>query len=1276
MKIKKNTQGTKSLQRSRNLFPVVGVGASAGGLDAYRRLLKSIPPNSGIAFVLVQHLSPKHESVLPELLQKSTTIPVLEISDDISVEPDHIYIIPSNKMLIANDGVLQLSPRPSAGKIHRNLPIDLFFKSLAEVHQSHSIGVVLSGTASDGTLGLKAIRDKGGLTFVQDEESAAYHEMPNNAVRAGVVDFILPPEDIRKKILELTKRTKQGKSKSNGATDNNDPIHQILSILRVRKGTDFTYYKQTTIKRRILRRMALSNSKTLSAYIKILSDSKTEQGILFQDLLIPVTSFFRDPKMFDDIIKTVLPLLAKSKQNGEPLRIWVAGCSTGEEAYSLAICCRELVKKIPGRVQILASDLSEIAIAKARKGVYGKNALKEMSESRLKEFFTKTDTGYSVNKELREMCVFSVHNFLKDPPFGRMDIITCRNVLIYMEPFLQRKALATFHYALNPKGFLMLGKSETSGTVPELFSPITRQSKIFVSKDVPGRFIPDTSTPVEKYTQRTNGANKFETIRTDFQKIANEILLEKYAPPGVIVNEGLDIVHFQGNNSAWLRLSSGRPSHNLTKLSKPGLAFELRNLLHKAKNEGKPVKKTNISMMVGGTQHTVTFEAIPLPNAVEPYYLLLFHGVSHVDINVTRNIKRTNGTTEGVRANRQIKQLEHELAQTLDDMGSITADQESAFEELQSAHEELQSSSEELQSLNEEIETSREEVQSSNEELLAVNQELNALNEQLTEERDYANGIIETVKEPLVVLDRSFLVKTANKSFYETFRLDKKETEGKILYEVGSKKWDIPVLRGLADNGQTKKISIVDLEVVDDFPGLGRRQMLLNAREIVRDGGREKLILLAIEDITTRRRAEEVLRNNEERFRQIFKDLPAAVYTCDAEGRITFYNNAAVRVWGREPKLGKEQWCGSYRMINLDGSRLSKDKCPMAVAIKERRAIVGEEITIERPDGTRSIVELFPQPLFGFSGEITGAINMAIDITAQKEATNKIKDSEEKYRQLAGDLEKTVSQRTQELRQANETLLEKNAELGKLNRELESFAYISGNDLQEPLRKIQIFASRLTQEDQDALSDKGKDTFARIKSSALRMQALIKDLLSYSRSAEKGRKLETMELEQIVRDVVDEFQEVIEEVKAIIDVKVSGQVGVIPLQFHQLLFNLISNSLKFAVPGKAPLIQIKSEFGTGRKLEKSNQGLEPEQLSPDVTYCHISVSDNGIGFEEEYREKIFVVFQRLHRSDVYPGTGIGLAIVKRIVENHRGVIVANSKLNKGATFNIYIPELP
>ncbi|MEO7308747.1 MAG: chemotaxis protein CheB, partial [Ferruginibacter sp.] len=572
--------------KSPNIFPVVGIGASAGGLDAFKKLLKAIPEDSGMAYVLVQHLDPKHESLLPELLQKVTKLPVLEITDDIKVHPDHIYVIPSNKMMVATDGVLLLKPRPVKSNTERNLPIDLFFTSLAEVHQEHAIGVVLSGTASDGTQGLKAIKDHGGITFAQDEASAEYEGMPHSAVQAGVVDFILPPQEIPKKLLEIINKTiLSDEELQNIPKQEEDIFKQILSLLRIRKGVDFTYYKQTTIRRRILRRMVVNKNEETGDYLKFLRGNNLEQDLLYQDMLIPVTSFFRDKKVFDNLCDTVFPAIIKNKIPGEITRVWVAGCSTGQEVFSFAICFKEFLGDNHERIQIFGTDLSEPAITKARSGLYEKSEIDGISPERMKEYFTKSNGGYQVNKSIRDMCVFAHHNFLKDPPFGKMDCISCRNVLIYMEPYLQKKALTTFHYALNPKGFLLLGKSETTGGVPDLFAAVEKADKLYTRKDVPGRFIQVASLRSEQILNRPSDSSKSEPLRTDFQKTADDILLTKYTPAGVVVNETMDIVHFRGNTAKYLEQAPGKPSHNLLMMAKSGLGFELRNILHKAKTD-------------------------------------------------------------------------------------------------------------------------------------------------------------------------------------------------------------------------------------------------------------------------------------------------------------------------------------------------------------------------------------------------------------------------------------------------------------------------------------------------------------------------------------------------------------------------------------------------------------------------------------------------------------------------------------------------------------------
>ena len=856
----------KSLVQSANLFPVVGIGASAGGLDAFKKFLKAIPENSGMAYVLVQHLDPKHESLLPELLQKVTKIPVIEITDDIKVHPNYIYVIPSNKIMVATDGVLLLAPRPEKSKTERHFPIDLFFTSLAEVHQNNAIGVVLSGTASDGTLGLKAIKDHGGITFAQDEASAEFDGMPNSAVQAGVVDFILSPEEIPKKLLEVTSKTSLSDEElQNIPKQEEDVYRQILSLLRIRKGVDFTYYKQTTIRRRILRRMVVNKNEEPENYLKFLRGNSQEQDLLYQDMLIPVTSFFRDKKIFDNLCNEIFPAILRNKIPGEVTRIWVAGCSTGQEAYSFAICFKNFCGDNFERIQIFGTDLSEPAITKARSGIYEKNEVESVSPENLREYFTKNNGGYQVNKSIRDMCVFAHHNFLKDPPFGKMDCISCRNVLIYMEPFLQKKALTTFHYALKPKGYLLLGKSETTGGLPELFAVVEKNEKLYTRKDIPGRFMQVASLRSEQILSRPADLVKNETLRTDFQKTADDILLLRYTPAGVVINEAMDIVHFRGNTANYLEQSPGKPSHNLLMMAKNGLGFELRNILHKTKTDKVTVVKENIPLKVNGTLRQISIEAVPLPNTLEPYYLILFHDNILNESNglATDNKKKVSAKIRKEESDIRIQLLEQELAQAREDMRSITEDQEASNEELQSANEELLSGSEELQSLNEELETSQEELQSTNEELTVLNHELVSLNEQITDARNYAESIVATLYQPLLVLDKNLRVKTANKAFYKTFKISEKETEGILIYDLGNRQWNIPELRTLLEEIMPEKIQVKDYEVAHNFSGIGERVILLSALEITREQKGEKLILLSIEDITERKEAAKKIEESE-----------------------------------------------------------------------------------------------------------------------------------------------------------------------------------------------------------------------------------------------------------------------------------------------------------------------------------------------------------------------------------------------------------------------------
>ncbi len=1102
-------------------FPIVGVGASAGGLDAFKRLLKVIPEDSGMAYVLVQHLDPSHESILPEILQRVTKIPVHEITEDIHLAPDHIYIIPSNKILTSTDGVLKLTTRD---KKILNLSIDIFFTSLADVHKEFAVGVVLSGTGNDGTQGLKAIKAHRGITIAQDPQSAAYNSMPQHAVDANVVDFILSPEDIPAQLLGInnvhTSSAVQTEEEQM-SNENDGAFKQILSLVRLSSGVDFTYYKLPTPRRRIARRMALGKITTLTAYLKFLRNNKEELDSLFQDMLIPVTAFFRDPNTFLELKETIISLLLKSKSIDDPIRVWVAGCSTGEEAYSIAICLHECcADQFPNmRMQIFASDISEIAIKKARIGTYSKTDVQVLTDTQIKNYFVKSNGSYDVGKVIRDMCVFAPHNFLKDPPFAKMDLISCRNVLIYMDTFLQKKALATFHYALKVKGFLILGKSETTGASSDLFIPLSRHEKIYSRRPVPGRFIHVATERKEEALVIKNNAEvktaKSEASQTDYRKSAEAMLLSKYTPAGVVVNEQLDIVHIHGSITPFLEPSPGKPTFNLLKMAREGLAFELRNAVHKAKSNQTPVIKKGIPVGTNGKQGLITIEIIPLINTVEPHFLILFTKTIPV---VAPEEKRKGSTAlQKVKKEAQlrIQQVENELAQTREDMRSITEDQEAANEELQSANEELLSSSEEMQSLNEELETSMEELQSTNEELTIVNHELLDKQDQLNTSRVYSEAIIATLREPLVVLDKSLRIKTANAYFYKKFNIEEHEVENKLFYEIQNRQWGDQLMRSMLERILPQKSSIVDFEIKLKFLSIGERTLLLNARQIVNERTAEQLILLAIEDVTERKQVADNLKN---------------------------FNTA---------------------------------------------------------------------------------------------------------------LETKIKERT--------------TDLSETNSQLQQFAHAASHDLQEPLRKILTFTNRLQEKHKAEFSDDTQVLLKKISSASGRMVNLIKDLLDYSYLINHEKLFESTNLNEILNNVLTDFELLIEQKKADIKSDVLPVINSIPLQMNQLFYNLISNGLKFSKEDVTPHIRVTSQMLSKKRMS------DFASLNPTAQYCEIIFKDSGIGFDQKYSEKIFAIFQRLHNNETYKGTGIGLALCKKIVENHHGEIFVESKENEGSSFHLILP---
>ena len=859
---KRKTSVVKSDKATRHPFPVVAIGASAGGLEAVTQLLKNLAPDTGMAFIYVQHLSPDHKSLLTPILSKVTKMKVQDIDDMEKIEPNNVYIIPYNKEIEVIDGHIQLLPRPVNKS--SNLSIDVLFSSLAETHGENVVGIVLSGSANDGTRGLKEIKLAGGITFAQDD-SAKFNSMPTSAIAEGVVDFILPPKEIALQLARMSKHPLANpqaiKAAPEDKIDNTDPdLKSVLQYIHKTKRVDFSHYKMNTIKRRMLRRMLIHKIDSIRDYSKLLTEKKEETDLLFQDILINVTDFFRDPEAFEALKTKVLPKLLADKAPGGTLRIWVAACATGEEVFSIGMLLFELQEKKPTPIpfQIFASDLSIEAISNARTAEYTLNQLKNISPKRLQRFFIKAKDKYIISRALRDVCIFAQHNILGDPPFSRMDLISCRNFMIYLDHAAQKKALATFHYALKEGGALMLGKSETIGTSTDLFTPLDKKYRIYARKKNSGLHrIPDISFYLphtalkDKESDTIANSKKMPLSRNgQLTNAFDAVLLAQFAPASVIVNHDMDILQFRGNTAPYLQNASGKASFNILKMAMPEINFELRNAIHHAIKSKLLVRKTGIEMArdeAGNTVRIVNLEVMPLQvPGEEPMVVIVFTG---------HEMEVGGHPVEGEKKNsiakdRRIKKLEEELVAARSDMRSITQDQESANEELQSANEEVISSNEELQSLNEELETSKEEIESTNEELITSNQELHSRIQQVEDLHHYNEAILDTIHEPMLVLDKYFQIKSANISFCKTFRMTEENIVGGSLYKLGSGEWNIPRLRELLEEIIPKNNPFHDFEVENTFTEIGHKILLLNAHRIIQTNKNEALIVLTIADVT------------------------------------------------------------------------------------------------------------------------------------------------------------------------------------------------------------------------------------------------------------------------------------------------------------------------------------------------------------------------------------------------------------------------------------------
>jgi two-component system CheB/CheR fusion protein len=765
--------------------------------------------------VFIPHLDPTHESAMVELLSRITRLPVLQAKEGLKVECNSVYVLPPNSEMTIADGVLHLAKR-EPGRGH-HMPIDTFFRSLADDQTSNAIGVILSGTANDGTLGLSAIKHNGGVTFAQDYESAKYDGMPRSAVEAGVADHVLDPARIAQELVQIQGRPPAGEPHENVFDGKERLLKEIFRLLKGFSKVDFVDYKAATIRRRIFRRMNINHITELDAYVKFLHGHSEEVEALYRDVLINVTSFFRNPEVFASLRDVVYPRILADRLPSDPVRVWVPGCSTGEETYSHAISLIEILSemRIEVPIQIFGTDLSENAIQHARAGQYKESISREVSEVRLRRFFHKVEGGYEISKPVRDMCVFARQNLLSDPPFSRMDMISCRNVLIYLSPVLQKKVIPIFHYALKPAGFLLVGNTEgLLGSGVEIFDLVDRKHKIYQKKPVPspvtfGVTIDALRVPQQEVQKPTAIAKDEVQPRTpvDVQREADRLLLTKYVPSAVVVNDNLQILQSRGRTSRFLELPTGKASLNLLKMARPGLLYDLRALLEQARKSGVPASKQGIIVEDSEGSLSVRIEVMPFstPARDERHFLVLFEETSlSTPTSDTKPVPRRSDREFGNAKDVQIAQLKQEVASTKEYLQSIIEGQEATNEELQSANEEIQSGNEELQSTNEELQTSKEELESANEELNTVNEEIQNRNQQLAQLSNDLINLLNSTTMPMVMLGQDLHIRRYTPEAQRVFGFsdqDAGQPLARLQLKIGLpelERWMLDVMRDFA----------------------------------------------------------------------------------------------------------------------------------------------------------------------------------------------------------------------------------------------------------------------------------------------------------------------------------------------------------------------------------------------------------------------------------------------------------------------------------------------
>lgn len=1203
-------------------FPIVGVAASAGGLEAFTQLVSHLPTDTGMAFVLIQHLSPDHQSLLTEILARTTKLPVQEVQNRMKVEPNQVYVIPPNTKMILSEGVLQLSPREKI--LGKYMPGDAFFTSLAADRGSKAIAVVLSGTDGDGSLGLKAVKAAGGVTFAQCEDTAKFDSMPNTAVATGDVDFVLPPQKIAEELVNFSRNPLLSCSLPLAVVEESPEsgaLATIFALLRSTTGVDFSQYKPATIGRRIQRQMVLYKLERLEDYAQYLQEHPAEVKALYEEILIHVSSFFRDPEAFE-LLKRVFPTMTQNKA-ALPIRIWVAGCSTGEEVYSLAICLLEFLadQAIAPPIQIFATDISEVAIEKARSGVYPENQMVEVSQERRRRFFHTLEGGeYRINKAVRELCVFARQDLGSDPPFSNLDLISCRNVLIYLGETLQKRIMPIFHYSLNSTGFLLLGTSESVGKYSDLFTLVEKKYKIYAKKLTATR--PTFSFVTSNYllTKLNDRQPMAQTPTDDFnlQAKMEQLILSHYAPTGVAINNKMEVLQLRGEIDRYLKLVPGIPNLNLFSLVRDGLLVELRAAIYQAQRQELPVRKNGLRIQEGDRSRVVNLQVIPFktPPTDEHLFLVLFEeappNISSPSI-VDAETSQGDLERENARLREELAAAIKERAATQEYLQAVIQEQEHTNQDLKVANEEILSSNEELQSTNEELETAKEEIQATNEELNTTNEELYSRNVELHQVNNDLTNLLASINIPILMLTNDLRIRRFTPMAQRLFNF--------IPTDAGRPLSDIRANLNIPD------LETLILEVLDTLS--------VREREVQTEGGHwynlrirpyrtlenkidgVVLVLLDIDAIKRSVATLEVARNYAE---AIVETVQVPLIVLESDLRVNKANRSFYESFQVSPT---ETTQSLFELGN----------------IPELRSLLSDVFANNTPMQNFEVEHHFERTgqriLLLNVGKITQEGSVRILLA--------IEDITERRRFEA--------ERSQLLSQ--EQSARQQAEIA--NKAKDEFLSNLSHELRNPLNAMLGWAQILrTHQLDEATVNRALEVIER---SARTQAKLIEDLLDISRIASGKLHLNTRLIDLVsVVDVAIKSVQLAAEAKSIRMVSQLNSATVLGdiERLQQVLQNLLSNAIKFTPVG----------------------GRVEITLAPMQTYAEIRVYDTGQGIRADLLPYVFDRFRQGDSSTTKAsqGLGLGLTIVRQIVELHRGTVQAESLgVGQGTTMTVRLP---